>query len=100
MNEEEAEKKMQTHLPLAGEVSVPGRDAHDERVEGGKRIGVDDGEIGFCGRVHYGEDLLRERLGNPKGLSDSLAPLSAQFKLQNALVNLSCTTGLLDAGLD
>ena len=54
-------------LPLAGEVAVAGGDAEEERVEVGEVGGREDGVGGLGRGVHLGEDLLRERLGDPGG---------------------------------
>jgi hypothetical protein len=61
---DENDDKSEAHLPLAREVAVTGGDAHDESVKGGESLSVDDGVVGLGRRVHLGEDLLRERLGD------------------------------------
>lgn len=51
-------------FPLRGECPVARGDPEDEGVEGGERGGVDDGIVGFGGRVHFGEDFGGERFGD------------------------------------
>jgi hypothetical protein len=53
---------MRAHLPLAGEVAITSGDTHDEGVEGGERVGVDDRVVRLRGRVHLREDFLRQSL--------------------------------------
>ena len=60
-----------THLPLSREVTVTSGDTQDEGVEIGKVAGGKDGIIGLGGRIHLGQDFLREGLLNP-GLDQSV----------------------------
>jgi hypothetical protein len=64
---------MRAHLPLAGEVAITSGDAHDEGVEGGERVGVDDRVVGLRGRVHLREDFLRQSLRNSSGRKSTTA---------------------------
>jgi hypothetical protein len=57
---------VRAHLPLAGVGSVTRRNAHDEGVECGELVSVNNGVVGLRGRVHLREDFLRQNLGNPR----------------------------------
>jgi len=66
-------------LPLCREVSVTGRDTEEVRVVLREGLRGSDGEIGLGGRMHLGEDLLRE------GLSDLVASSRATSRLDALL---------------
>jgi hypothetical protein len=56
-------------LELGGEVAVPSRDTKEDTVVRFDLGGVvEDGDVGgLGGRIHLGQDLLGERLGDPGG---------------------------------
>ena len=54
-----------TYLPLSGEVSETRRDTHDECVKVGEFCGLENGIVRLRGRVHLGEDFIRQRLCDP-----------------------------------
>ena len=58
-----------THLPLSREVTVASGDTEEDGIELGEVIGVKDGIVGLGGRIHLGQDFLRECLGNPDNQS-------------------------------
>jgi len=66
-------------LPLSWHVTVAGGDTDDEAIELSDIVGGEDGVTGFRRRIHLGQDLLRESLGD--------------------LVDSGATTGSLDAPL-
>lgn len=54
-----------THFPLRGEVTVTSGDTEEEGIELAKVLGMKDGIVGLRGRIHLGQDFLREGLLNP-----------------------------------
>lgn len=54
-----------THLPLSREVTVTSGDTEEEGIEIAKVLGGKDGIVGLWGRIHLGQDFLREGLLNP-----------------------------------
>jgi hypothetical protein len=54
-----------THLPLSREVTVTSGDTEEEGIELAKVLGMKDGIVGLRGRIHLGQDFLREGLLNP-----------------------------------
>lgn len=54
-----------THLPLSWEVTVTSGDTEEDGIEIAKVVGVKDGMVGLRGRIHLGQNLLREGLRNP-----------------------------------
>lgn len=51
-------------LPLGREVAEARGDAEEDRVVVKERLGLDDGVVRLGGRVHRGEDFVREGLGD------------------------------------
>jgi hypothetical protein len=58
--------RIYAYLPLRWEVAVTGGDTAKEAVVVGEIAGVDNRIIWLGGRMHLGQDLLRESLSDPR----------------------------------
>ena len=54
------------HLPLSGEVTVASGDTENEAIKVTEVVGTKDRIVGLGGRMHFGQNLLRKSLGDPR----------------------------------
>jgi hypothetical protein len=64
-------KRIYAYLPLSGEVTVAGGDTENETIIVSEVVGSKDRIVGLGGRIHLGQDLLGESLGNPTSINKS-----------------------------
>ena len=87
-----------TYLPLSGEVTVSGGNAKEVGIEGSEIGGGDQRVIRLGRSVHFREDLLRERFGDP--LQRSVSVWRGRIWHGYGLVDRDLSTGALNATLD
>jgi hypothetical protein len=64
-------KRNYAYLPLSGEVTIASGDTDNETIIVSEVVGSKDRIVGLGGRIHLGQDLLGESLGNPRVINKS-----------------------------